>query len=171
MHFTRREQKQAGVLVKQAPTLLRGHLREIVCPLQARLQRATSTLNTLLLARNIALFTVAFSTTTRGDELTWTLMQRILRLPNRSGLMFTFQWGKTLRDGSDHLITGPYGEECVATCPVRTVEQLVEVGRYAGRDMSKGCLFQTITRRGETLVRGSEPISAKQMTAILKKYF
>lgn len=170
MHFTRREQKQAGVLVKQAPTMLRSHLREIVCPLQARLQRETSTLNTLVLARDIALFTVAFSTTKRGDELTRTLIQRILRLPNRSGLMFNFQWGKTLRDGSDHLITVPYEEECVATCPVRAVEQFVEIGRYAGWDMSKGYLFPSITRRGETVVRGTEPISAKQMTATLKKY-
>ena len=111
MLFTRREQKQAGVLVEQAPTMPRSHLREIVCPLQARLQRATSTLNTLVLARDIALFTVAFSTTKRGDELTRTLIQRILRLPNRSGLMLNFEWGKTLRDGSDHLITVPYEEQ------------------------------------------------------------
>ena len=84
--------------------------------------------------------------------------------------MFSFQWGKILRDGSDHLITVPHEEECVATCPVRAVEQFVEVGRYAGWDMWKDYLFASITRRGETVVRGSEPISGKQMTAILKKY-
>ena len=170
MAFTRREQKQAGVLVKQAPTMLRSHLRAIVFPLQLRLQRTDCPLEKLLLARDIALFNVAFSTTKRGDELTRTLIQRILRLPNRSGLMFNFQWGKTLRDGSDHLITVPYEEEEVATCPVMAVEQFVAVGRHAGWDMSQGYLFPTISQRDDVLVRGSGPVSAKQMSAILKKY-
>ena len=65
--------------------------------------------------------------------------------------MFNFQWGKTLRDGSDHLITVPYEDSCVATCPVRAVGQFVEVGNHAGWDMSKGHLsyvpFNLPTRR------------------------
>ena len=44
------------------------------------------------------------------------------------------------------------------------------VGRHAGWDMSKGYVVTTISQRRETAVRGPEPISAKQMTAILKKY-
>ena len=80
------------------------------------------------MARDIAFFAVAFSTTKRGTELTHTLIQRILRLPNQSGLMFNFQWGKTQRDGADHIvITVPYEESEVSICPVRAVEQWVTV--------------------------------------------
>ena len=61
----------------------------------------------------------------RGDELTRTLIQRILTLQNRSGFTFNCERGKTMRDGADHLIASPYEEVCVATCPVKAVEQWV----------------------------------------------
>ena len=102
--------------------MIKNHLRKIICPLQARLQHATSPLDMLLLAHDIALFTVAFTTTNRGDELTRTLIQRILRRPNRSGLMFNLHWGTRLRDGSDDLITIPYE---------RTVYQLALFARWS----------------------------------------
>ena len=76
------------------------------------------------MARNIALFTVAFSTTKRGDEFKRTPIQRVLRLPNSSGFMFNFQRGKTTTDGTDLLITMPYQEVSLATCPKRAVEQM-----------------------------------------------
>lgn len=57
------------------------------------------------LARGMAIFTVAFSSTERGDKLTRTCIHRILRLPNQYGLLFNFQWEKTLRSGADHLLT------------------------------------------------------------------
>ena len=50
-----------------------------------------------------------------------------------------------------------------------TVEQFMAVESHAGWDMSKCYLITTISQR-ETAVRGSGPISAKQMTAILNKY-
>ena len=71
---------------------------------------------------------MAFSTTKRGAELTATLIQRIVRLPNTSGLMFNFQYGKTQRDGADHILTVPYDEEYVAVCPARAVTQLIDIG-------------------------------------------
>lgn len=95
--FTTREQKQAGVLVKQAPAILHSHLERIIRSMRTKLQSPTSVTERVTLARDIAFFTVAFSTTKRGAELTATLIQRVLRLPNRSGLMFNFRWGKTQR--------------------------------------------------------------------------
>lgn len=87
-----------------------------------RLQSTVSAVERMVLARDMTFFAVAFSTTKRGGELTATLIQRVLRLPNASGLTFNFQWGKTQRDGADHLLMVPYEEEYVAICPVRATE-------------------------------------------------
>ena len=76
----------------------------------------------VVLARDLALFMVSFKTTERGDELSHTLIQRILRLPNLNGFLFNFQWGKTMRDGVAHLISVAYNHECLGTCPVTAVE-------------------------------------------------
>ena len=141
MAFTTGEQKQAGVLVKQVLTILRSHLAQILLPMRTQLQLTTSDVGRVTLARDIAFFTVAFSTTKRGAELTATLIQRILRLPNKSGLMFNFQYGKTQRDGADHILTVPYDEEYVAVCPVRAVTQLIDIGKGVGWDMTGGSCF------------------------------
>ena len=132
MAFTTGEHKQAGVLVKQAPTILRSNLAQILFPMRTQLQITTSDVGRVTLSRDIAFFTVAFSTTKRGAELTATLIQRILRLSNKSGLMFNFQYGKTQRDGADHILTVPYDEEYVAVCPVRAVTQLIDIGKGVG---------------------------------------
>lgn len=59
--------------------------------------------------------------------------------------LFNFQWGKTLRDGSDNLLTVPYDDEHYDTCPIRAVEQFVAVGTHEGWDMTKGYLFPDIS--------------------------
>ena len=171
MTFTTGEQKQAGVLVKQAPTILRSRLAQILLPMRTQLQITKSDVGRVTLAREIAFFTVAFSTTKRGPELTATLIQRILRLPNKSGLMFNFQYVKTQRDGADHILTVPYDEKYVAVCPVRAVTQLINIGKGVRWDMTGGYLFSKIScgRNGKA-IRGSLPISAAKMSAALKKY-
>ena len=94
MTFTREEQNKAEVLVKQAPAVLDSHLKEIITPMCTRTHCTSNTTKRVILARDIALYAVAFRTTKRGDELSQTLIQRILRLPNDSGLLLNFQWGK-----------------------------------------------------------------------------
>ena len=54
MTFTR-EQKKAGVLVKQAPALLESHLKEIITPMRARMHYTSNTTERVILARDIAL--------------------------------------------------------------------------------------------------------------------
>ena len=132
MTFTREEQKKAGVAVKQAPAVLPSHSHNIVSPLRARLQCTSDPYTRVVLAGNLALFTMAFATTKRGDELSSTLIQHIIRPPNLSGFLFNFQWGKTMRDGADHLISVAYNYEYLATCPVTAVEQLFAVGSVRG---------------------------------------
>ena len=83
-----REQKKAGVAVKQAPAVLPSHLHSIVSPLRACLQCISDPYTRVGLTRDLALFTVSFETTKHDDELSPTLIQRILRLPNLSGFLF-----------------------------------------------------------------------------------
>ncbi len=170
MRFTTKQQKKAGVLVKQAPALLRGHLFKIVTPMRTRLQLTASGLERITLARDIAFYTVAFSTTKRGDELVNTLIQRIMRLPNKSGLIFNFQWGKTQRDGADHHVAVGYDSENLTLCPVRAVEQYVEVGKALGWDMTAGYLFPVIADRGGVPKRGTKPVTPSYMTQELRTY-
>ena len=86
--FTREEQKKTGVAVKRAPAVLPSHLHTIVSPLRARLQCTSDRYTRIVVARDLALFTVAFEATKRGDELGRTLIQRILGLPNLSEFLF-----------------------------------------------------------------------------------
>ena len=170
MPFTREEQKKAGVAVKQAPELLPSHLHTIVTPLRARLQCPSDPYTRVVLARDLALFTVAFKTTKCGDELIRVFIQRILRLPNLSGFLFSFQWSKTMRDG--HLVLVAYNHECLATCPITAVEQLIAVGSAMGWDMTRGYIFPSISRDAESgaPIRGKAPMSAARMTHALRSH-
>ena len=172
MTLRREEQKKAGVAVKQASAVVPRHLHTIVSPLRTRLQCASDLYTRVVLARDLALFTVAFETTNHGDELSRTLIQRILRLPNLCGFLFNFQWGKTMRYGADHLISVAYNHECLVTCPVTAVEQLIAVGSAIGWDMTRGYLFPSISRdaEGGAPVRCKAPMSAAEMTHALKSH-
>ena len=172
MRFTTKQQKRAGVLVKQAPAMLRSHLHRIFGPMRAKRDGTASATERLIVARDVAFFAVAFSTTKRGDELVNTLVQRILRLPNKSGLLFNFQWGKTLRSGADHVLAVEYADDCLALCPVRAVERYVEIAKSVGWSMDSGYLFPEITpgANGDPPVKGVKPVSAAAMTTALKLY-
>lgn len=158
-------------MVKQAPVILKSHLERIMLPMQIKLQNASEDVERLTLARDIAFFAVAFSTTKRGAELMNILIQRILRLPNKSGLMCNFQWGKTQREGADHLLTIPYDEEYISICPVRATEQLIAVGAQVGWDMISGYLFSSVSVGTEgAVLRGSLPVTTATMSSALKHY-
>ena len=141
-------------------------------PLRARLHCTSDLYTRVVLVRDLALFTVAFETTKHGDELSRALIQRILRLPNLSGCLFNFQWGKTVRDGADHLISVAYNHECLGTWPVTVVEQLIAVGSAIGWAMTLGYLFPSIARdaEGGAPIRGKAPMSAAEMTHALKSH-
>ena len=127
MAFVREEQKKAGVKVSQAPALLRSHLVAIIAHMAFRIRCTHDPYDRIVLARDIALFTLAFSTTKRGDELSRTATQRMLRLSNECGFLFNFQWAKAMRDGAGHLMTVEYDTKRMTACPVREVEQYIAV--------------------------------------------
>ena len=149
--------------------MLHSHLTAIIAHMTLRI-RSHRTPMIGVLARDIALFTVALSTLKGGDGLSRIFIQRILRLPNECGFLFNFQWGKTMRDGADHFMTVEYDTKRMTTCPIRAVEQHIAVGTALGWNMTQGYLFPRISRRPNTgaPIRGKTPISAPDMTKALK---
>ena len=143
MAFIREEQKMAGVKVSQAPAMLHSHLTAIIAHMTLHIRCTQDPYDRVVFARDIALFTVAFNTLKRGDGLRRTLIQRILRLPNECGFLFNFQWGKTMRDGADHLMTVEQDTKPMTTCPIRAVEQYIAVGTALGWNMTQGYLWST----------------------------
>ena len=119
----REEQKKAGVEVSQVHAMLHSHLTAIIAHITLRIRCTVDPYDRIVLAMDIAPFAVAFSTLERGDGLSRTLIQRILRLPNECGSLFNFQWRKTMRGGADHLMAVEYGTKRMTTCPIRAVEQ------------------------------------------------
>ena len=83
MTFVREEHGKAGAKVPQALARLRSHFAAIAAP-QHFACSAYRTLTIRQLARDIALLTVPSSTTNRGEGLSRTLIQRILRPPNNA---------------------------------------------------------------------------------------
>lgn len=101
-----------------------------------------------------------------GAELAATLIEGILKLTNRSDIMFDFQWGKTQRCGADHLLTIPYDDVRVRL-PIRV--QLVAVGSRVGWDMTICSWTFSLGATGEPR-RGSMPVTTEKMSAALKRY-
>ena len=91
MAFIREEQKKAGVEVSQAHAMFHSHLTATIAHMTLRIRCTQDPYDRIVLARDIAPFTVAFSTLESGDGLSRTLIQRILRLPNERGSLFNFQ--------------------------------------------------------------------------------
>ena len=170
MAFIREEQKKAGVEASQAPAMLHSHLTATIVHMTPHIRCTQDPYDRVVFARNIALFTVAYNTLKRGDGLSRTLTQRILRLPNECDFLFNFQWGKTMRDGADHLMTVEYDTKRMTTCPIRAGEQYIAVGTALGWNMTQGYLFSRNSRRPNTgaPIRGKTPISAPDMTKALK---
>ena len=77
-----------------------------------------------------------------------------------------------MRDGADHLISIAYNYECLATCPVATVELLIAVGSATGWGMTRGFLSPSIFRdaEGGAPIRGMSPMTAVGMTHALKSH-
>lgn len=61
--FAPEDQKKAGIAGKQAPGLLNRHLKGIIAPMRTRMHCTSSTLVSVVLDRDIALFSVAFRMT------------------------------------------------------------------------------------------------------------
>ena len=95
--FVSEDQKQVWVAVNQAAPMLEHTLIDLINDTRSQAQVAASLAERISLTRDIALFSLAFYSMRRGYDLSFTLGSQILKLPNSRGLIFNFQFGKTLR--------------------------------------------------------------------------
>lgn len=170
MSFTVQQQKKSGVLVKQAPANVAEPFIQGFDSDEGEPWVYDIVFGKGFNCEGHYVFTVACNTTKRGDELVNTLIQRIMRLPNKSGLLLNFQRGKTQRDEADHVLAVEYDRESLTLGPVTAVERYVEVAKAVEWDMAAGYLLSATSGRRQAPRRESKPVTATYMTAELKKH-
>ena len=75
-----------------------------------------------------------------------------------------------MRDSADHLMTVEYDTKGMTTCPVRAVERYIAIRTALGWNMTQGYIFPRSSRRPNTPIRGKTPVSAPDMTKVLKEH-
>ena len=93
-------------------------------------------------------------------------MTGILRFPNDVGFPFNHVWGKTLRDGDENVF-GIRRNPHTTICPIRGIEQYIEVARQMRVDLTRGYLFRSTTNSGGTQ---DLPLRSSTAEARLKGY-
>ena len=162
--FTGEEQKRVGVAVNQAEAMLPHVLIDLLRDMRSRAQTAPSLAERIELTRDVALFSLAFASMRRGHDLSFTMGSQVLRLPAGQGLIFNFQFGKTLRDSVDAVVVRP-DVACPSICAVSNVTAYISAAERIGWDLSQGHLFPIVLLDG---TRGCAPLTAVQMTAALQ---
>ena len=76
--------------------------------------------------RDMAFIAVVCATGKRCDDLTNLLISQMVRFPDGKGIMFGFQFGKTLRDGSRHMFGLRQDDITPEICTVRLMDDLDE---------------------------------------------
>ena len=160
-------QKQVGVPVNQAAPLLSDTLEKLLESMQLRLLLASDA-EAISIARDIALFALAFHTMRRGFDISNTLGSHILRLPDSAGLIVNFQFGKTLRVSAKEAVVVMADVDSPTTCAFRAVTKYIDAAYRVGWDLAGGHMFPQVSPDGE---RGQRPMTPKQMTAALQAHF
>lgn len=138
------EELQARITPKQATPFFVDKFTQLSLHLNHKLEKTERTIDRFVIARDQAYFKMAFFSGDRPGDLGQVKVPEILRFPNDDGLLFNHIWGKTLRSGDNNV----FGiRRCAQTqiCPVRGIEQYMEVARQIGVDLTKGYLFRPIT--------------------------
>ena len=89
---------------------------------------------------------------------------QVLRLPESAGLIFNFQFGKTLRRSAEAVVVLA-DKESPQPCAFRGVTEYISAVCSIGWDLAKGHLFPLVLADGS---RGPVPMSAQRMTAALQ---
>ena len=116
------------------------------------------------ITRDVALFSLAFESMRRGYDLSFTTGSQVLRLPESAGLIFNFQFGKTLRRSVEVVVVLAHNE-FPQTCAFRGVMDYISAAQSIGWDLTKGHLFPLVLADGS---RGPVPMSAQHMTTVLQ---
>ena len=112
----------------------------------------------------------AFRTVLRGTQAGHTLIQQIIWLPNKDGLLFGYTWGKTLRDGSKQTFAVRRAAQDPYLCLVMAIEDALESARAAGWDVTSGYLFRDLHTREQLKWEHAPGLTAQKGTIILKRW-
>ena len=160
------EHKQVAVPVNQAASVLEHALIDMLSDMLSRAQVADSLAERISLTRDIDLYALAFYSIRRGYDLSFTLGSQILKLPESKGLIFNFQFGKTLRASSESVVVLAY-QDCPAICAFRAVTDYIAAVQLIGWDLTAGHLFPSVSAEGG---RGSLSLSAARMATALQDH-
>lgn len=160
------EQLQARITPKQATPFFVDKLTRLSSHLQRALENAQTPTHRFIIARDQAYFKTAFFSGDRPGDLGQLKVPEILRFPNDDGFLFSHVCGKTLRDGDENVF-GIRRNPQTAICPIRGIEQYMEVAREMKIDLTRGYLFRPTTPTGGIQ---DTPMSSATAEARLKVY-
>ena len=152
--------------VNQAAPMLEHTLIDLLSDMRSRVKVTASLTERISLTRDIALFLLAFYSMHRGYDLFFILRSQILELPKSRGLIFNFQFGKTLRASSEAVVLLA-DRDCPAVFAFRAVTAYVSAAQRMGWDLTAGHLFHVFTTEGGW---GNLPFPAARMTTALQAH-
>lgn len=161
------EQARAGVTQKQADLLMREDVVKLLQRMSAWLMNPTLSQDERYeMMRDMAFIAVVCATGKRCDDLTNLLISQMVRFPDGKGIMFGFQFGKTLRDGSRHMFGLRQDDITPEICTVRLMDDLDEFASKVGIKR-EGNRFFTKIKNGKRIL---EKIPTDYMTERLRKH-
>ena len=144
------EQLRARVTPKKATPFFVDKLTQLSLVLKRRLAQSVSPLQSFIIARDQAYFKTVFYSGDRPGDLDQVKVAEILCFPYDDGLLFNHIWRKTLRDGDQNVSEIRRNPQSVL-CPIRGIENYVDVARRMQVDLSRGYLFRPTTPSGGIL--------------------
>ena len=158
------EQKRVGVPVNQANPMLAHVLAELLEDMRSQAQLVESLAQRITITRDIALYSLAFASMRRGHDLSFTKGSQVLRLPQSRGLIFNFQFGKTLRKSREAVVVLA-DNECPQICAFRGVTEHISAAYSVGWDLAKGHSFPVVLPGGGL---GDVALTAPRMVTALQ---
>ena len=163
----REQQARAGVTQRQAALLMREDVVKLLQRMSAWLMDPSLSLDERYeMMRDMAYIAVVFATGKRCDDLANLLIPQMVRFPDGRGIMFGFQFGKTLRDGSRQMFGLKPDDVTPEICTVRLMDDLDRFATEAGIKR-EGNRFFTKIKNGKRILAN---IPTDYMTERLRKH-
>lgn len=164
------EQRRARITPHQAPPIFSEHLRFIVETIRGRIAISSAPFipERFALYRDLAFFLVQWFSGDRAHDLGSSLGREVTRLGDGS-LLFKHVIGKTIRQSDGDLIVVPRVPEELALCPVRAVEEYVDLCKLNGIDVVNDFLFRPL-KMSPSGPAPATPFSSSNATKRLRLY-
>ena len=141
--------------------MLANTLEQLLEHMRVRAQLSPSVSERISITRDIALFSLAFYTMRRGFDLSCTLGSQVLQLPDSAGMIYNFQFGKTLRKSVDSVVVLA-DRDNHRLCAFRGVRAYLSAATSLGWDLEQGHLFPEIGQDGERLPHPVKPTKMRE---------